>query len=92
MTGIEEASMLDIRATILSQIEQVASEQNKALAPLHDDLVLLDSGLDSLCFAVIVVRLEDVLGVYPFATADNEGFPITVGDLVRSYEAAAATG
>ena len=32
----------------------------------QDDLVLLDSGLDSLCFAILVARLEDELGVDPF--------------------------
>lgn len=78
--------MLDIRATILSQIQQVASEQNRTLAPLTDDLPLLDSGLDSLCFAVIVARLEDALGVDPFSTAEEIQFPVTVGDFVRSYE------
>ena len=55
--------MSDIRATILLQIEQVASEKNKTLAPLHDDLVLFDCGRDSLSFAVILIRLKDLLGI-----------------------------
>ena len=40
------------KLTILSEMRKVADEQAKTLAPLSDDLVLLDSGLDSLCFAV----------------------------------------
>jgi acyl carrier protein len=57
---------------------------------LSDDLVLLDSGFDSLCFAVLVARLEDKLGVDPFTRADDTTFPVTLGDLVRTYEHAAA--
>ena len=66
----------------------VAREQRKSLAPLADDLILLDSGLDSLCLAIVVARLEDSLGVDPF-TADDADFPVTFGDFVRIYEDAA---
>ncbi len=50
------------KLTILDEMRRIAEEQAKTLAPLSDDLVLLDSGLDSLCFAVLVARLEDKLG------------------------------
>ena len=56
---------------------------------LQDDLVLLDSGLDSLCFAILVARLEDTLGVDPFSASDNVSFPVTLGDFVKAYENAA---
>jgi len=81
--------MTSVRATIAAQFEQVAKEQKKILAPLSDDLVLLESGLDSLCFAIIVARLEDALGVDPFSAAEDAEFPVTVGDFVRFYEDAA---
>jgi acyl carrier protein len=77
------------RLLTLSQFEEVAKEQGKTLAPLTDDLVLLDSGLDSLCLAIIVTRLEDALGVDPFSTADDAEFPVTLGDFIRLYEDAA---
>ena len=77
---------MDIRPAILSQFETVAKEQDKKLAPLTDDLVLLDSGLDSLCFAIIVARLEDELGFDPFSELDEITFPVTVGDFIRCYE------
>ena len=51
----------------MTQFEQVAREQDKSLAPLADDLALLDSGLDSLCLAIIVARLEDALEIDPFS-------------------------
>jgi acyl carrier protein len=77
------------KLTIQSEIQKVASEQNVALAPLSDDLNLLDSGLDSLCFAILVARLEDSLGVDPFTASDDVTFPVTLGDFVQAYENAA---
>jgi hypothetical protein len=77
------------RLTITSEIEHVAAEQNAKLAPLSDDLILLDSGLDSLCFAILVARLEDSLGVDPFTASDDVTFPVTLGDFVQAYENAA---
>ena len=81
--------MTSVRSKIAAQFEQVAKEQKKILAPLSDDLVLLESGLDSLCFAIIVARLEDALGVDPFSAAEDAEFPVTLGDFVKFYEDAA---
>jgi acyl carrier protein len=77
---------MSVRSTVKTQFEQVAIEQNRKLAPLSDDLKLLDSGLDSLSFALIVTRLEDVLGFDPFEAADDVKFPVTYGDFVKLYE------
>jgi acyl carrier protein len=67
-------------------MQQIAEEQGKKLAPLSDELVLLDSGLDSLGFAVLVARLEDSLGVDPFTASEDVYFPVTLGDFVKAYE------
>ena len=80
---------MSIRLTILSEIEQVADEQHVNLPALSDELVLLDSGLDSLCFAILVARLEDKLGLDPFTASDEVYFPVTLGDFVMAYENAA---
>lgn len=77
---------MSAKSEVVAQFVQVAREQNKRLAPLIDDLPLLESGLDSLCFAVIVARLEDVLGIDPFSAANDAPFPVTLGDFVKSYE------
>ena len=82
---------MSVRSEVISQFKQVAEEQSKTLAPLVDELPLLESGLDSLCFAVIVARLEDTLGVDPFTTAEDAPFPVTLGDFIKSYEDATAT-
>jgi acyl carrier protein len=77
---------MSVRLTIFEQMEEVAREHGKILAPLKDDLVLADSGLDSLGFAVLVARLEDTLGVDPFTASDEAVFPLTLGDFVKVYE------
>ena len=81
---------MTMKLTIMSEMQKVAEEQHKTLVPLSEELVLLDSGFDSLCFAVLVARLEDKLGFDPFTIADDTSLPLTIGDLVRVYENAAA--
>ena len=78
------AVRMPVRSTIASLFQEVAREQRRNLAPLSDDLKLLQSGLDSLSFALIVARLEDSLGCDPFQNATS--FPVTFGDFVRLYE------
>jgi acyl carrier protein len=70
----------------MSQIKQVAEEQQVKLPTLSDDLPLLDTGLDSLCFAILVARLEESLGLDPFSASDDVYFPVTLGDFVKAYE------
>jgi len=77
---------MNVRLEITTQFEQVAREQDKRLAPLTDDLALLDSGLDSLCFAMLVARLESSLGLDPFSADEDARFPVTFGDFVKFYE------
>lgn len=82
---------MSLRSTIEAQFEQVAREQHRKLSPLSDELKLLQSGLDSLSFALIVARLEDALGFDPFDSAEAVVFPVTFGDFVRLYERQAST-
>jgi len=80
---------MSVRSTVISMFEDVAEEQQVKLPTLSDDLVLTDSGLDSLGFAILVARLEDTLGFDPFSLSDDVYFPVTLGDFVRVYEDAA---
>ena len=77
---------MSLKLTIIEQMEQIAREQGKILAPLKDDLALADCGLDSLGFAVLVARLEDRLGIDPFSASEEAVFPVTLGDFVKVYE------
>lgn len=82
-------TVMTVRSEIATQFTQVAREHDRRLAPLTDNLELLESGLDSLCFAIIVARLEGALGVDPFTSSEDALFPRTFGEFVGFYENAA---
>lgn len=79
---------MSVRTDVIAEVIKVAKEQDKSLPSLADDLPLLESGLDSLCFAIIIARLEDTLGIDPFTVGIGEDsrFPVTLGELVSFYE------
>ena len=78
-----------MRSKIMSAIEKVAKDYKCTLAPLTDDLLLFDSGLDSLALAALVARLEDELMVDPFTSSEAIDFPETLSDFFALYEHAA---
>ena len=79
-----------VRTLVVQTITAVATEQGKTLAPLSDQTALMDSGLDSLCVAIVVARLDDQLGVDPFGSGDDVMLPVTLNDFIQIYENAAA--
>jgi acyl carrier protein len=81
---------MSIRSTIIEQINRVAQQQSQRLAPLSDNLPLLEMGLDSLCLAILVASLDDELGLDPLSNEANASFPVTLGDFIALYEGAAA--
>ena len=76
---------MSAKLTIISEMQKVAEEQNNKLAPLTDELILLESGLDSLSIAILVARLEEVLGLDPFTDSDDINYPVTLGDFIKAY-------
>jgi acyl carrier protein len=83
---MKRQAQMSVRLTVLSVIEEVAAEQEKQLTSMADETILANSGLDSLCFAIIVARLEDRLGVDPFTASEEVYFPVTFADFVALYE------
>ena len=83
---MDQVKATSVKAKVVAQFEQVAAEQKRKIARLTDDLKLVDSGLDSLSFALIVARLEDELGLDPF-NDDDARFPVTFGEFAKLYEA-----
>jgi acyl carrier protein len=77
---------MSIESVITAEMVKVAAQYERRLTPLLPETKLVDTGLDSLCFAVLVVRLEECLGVDPFSSATDTGFPATFGEFVRAYE------
>lgn len=80
--------MSSIRTTILSEIQELAQAEQKPVPELKDDLVLLESGMDSLMIAILVARLEEKLGLDPFTESADVFYPVTLGDFIKAYEMA----
>ena len=81
---------MPVRSAVISTIRNVAAENDKSLPLELDHVELINSGLDSLCLAVIVARLEDELGVDPFSGSGDIVYPTTIGDFVNLYANAVA--
>ena len=61
--------MLDLRELIVELYkESLETTDSELIGELNDDTVLLESGLDSLGFAILVARLEEELNYDPFTT------------------------
>jgi Phosphopantetheine attachment site len=53
---------------------------------LTDDTLLLETGLDSLGFAIVVARLDDELGYDPFSIAEDAYYPQTFSEFLDFYK------
>jgi len=80
---------MSVKPAVIDEIRRLAAENRTPTPDLTDDLVLLDSGLDSLAIAILVVRLEEIFGFDPFAEPNDMAYPVTLGDFIRFYEHAA---
>lgn len=77
---------MSIRSAILEQLGELFEEEELPVPAMSDDMVLLESDLDSLGFAVLVTRLEDELGFDPFSLMDDPVYPSTLGEFISVYE------
>lgn len=78
-----------LESTIIQVFQDVFREQKQGeTAPeLSADSILLETGLDSLGFAILVVRLEETLGYDPFVLSTEAYYPKTFGEFVAFYQA-----
>lgn len=53
---------------------------------LQPDTVLLETGLDSLGFAIFVSQLEEELGFDPFTISQDAYYPQTYAEFVAFYD------
>ncbi len=79
---------MTIRETILETYHEILEQTDATLAvdELTDDVVLLESGLSSLGFAILVATLEEKLEFDPFTMMDEPLYPTTFGEFVAIYE------
>lgn len=82
---------MQIREVIRSLFDEVldSTESSLQCEELTDDTVLLNSGLDSLGFAILVARLEEELGFDPFVEMEEAVYPTTFGEFLAIYESRA---
>jgi len=74
------------RALIVEALSELFEEDEIEVPEITDDLVLLETELDSLGFAVLVTRLEESLGYDPFSLMTEPVYPTTFGEFVAVYE------
>ncbi|MGE3361694.1 MAG: acyl carrier protein [Acidimicrobiia bacterium] len=82
---------MDLRRSIITALEELFIEDELEVPELHDDLVLLDTELDSLGYAVLVTRLDERLGYDPFSLMEEPCYPETLGAFVAVYQRFAPT-
>ena len=72
---------------IINMIISVAEDYDLTIVKeLNEDTVLLDCGLDSLGFAVVVAKLEEDLGYDPFVIMEESVYPNTLIEFIDLYE------
>ena len=86
---LNHIKMSDLRKIITKTFNEVLEQTNpehKVYDKLDDDLVLLDSGLDSLGFAILVALLDEELGYDPFQIMEEPIYPTTFDEFLKIYE------
>lgn len=79
--------MSSLETTLRRCFAEILRANGQAAAgELTPDTVLLESGLDSLGFAMLVARLEEELGYDPFLIMTEPVYPRTFGEFLAIYE------
>ena len=79
---------METRQIITETLQELLADNGVTLAvPLDGNTPLLQTGLDSLGFAILVVRLEERLGYDPFVLMTEAVYPRTLDEFVAIYEA-----
>jgi acyl carrier protein len=74
-----------LEEVVLREVVKLLDEESSEKVEVALQSGLIESGMDSLAFAVLVTRLEESLGFDPFLALEDEIFPRTVAELVDVY-------
>ncbi|MCG7531154.1 acyl carrier protein [Psychrobium sp. MM17-31] len=82
-----------MKEVILKTFNEALQQTDKPMQyeEINDDAVLLETGLDSLGFAILVALLEEELDIDPFQIMDTPVYPRTFGEFVSIYESCNAS-
>ena len=83
--------MLNLEVQIRQAMSQVAELSDCQLVePIESDTLLLECGLDSLGYAMLVAQLEEDLGFDPFTELAIETYPSTFSEFLAIYHQCAS--
>ena len=78
---------MTIKEKIIDGFNQVIENKDEPITfDFNNNTVLLESGLDSLDFAILVAVLQDNLGYDPFSLSEEAYYPKTFGEFITFYE------
>ncbi|WP_289028058.1 acyl carrier protein [uncultured Paraglaciecola sp.] len=78
---------MDIEQVVRNAMIEVAEISDcKLVTAIEADTVLLESGLDSLGYAMLVGQLEEELGIDPFTEMAITIYPSTFAEFVAIYQ------
>ena len=78
---------MSIREKIISAMHEAAETRELTLDKnLTDETKLLENGLDSLGYAIVVIALEEELGFDPFVEMEDPIYPTTFGEFLKIYQ------
>ena len=78
---------MDLEQTIKKILQDIIKDQKVELkSEITDETVILETGLDSLGFAILVAKLDEQLGYDPFQLMEDGFYPKTIKDFVDCYE------
>ncbi|GAC24900.1 hypothetical protein GMES_2605 [Paraglaciecola mesophila KMM 241] len=77
---------MNIEQTVIRAMRGVAELSDcQLIEPIVPDTLLLQSGLDSLGYAMLVAQLEEELGIDPFTELAIKIYPATFAEFVAIY-------
>lgn len=79
--------MTNLEQLIKQAMQQVAELSDCQLVqPIEPNTLLLECGLDSLGYAMLVAQLEEDLGFDPFTELDIVTYPSTFAEFLAIYQ------
>lgn len=78
---------MNLEQQIKQAMQQVAELSDcKLIEPIHANTLLLECGLDSLGYAMLVAQLEEDLGFDPFTELEIDIYPSTFAEFLAIYQ------
>ena len=76
---------IDVREIVLDEIRIVFEQEGVTFNEEMLTRNVMDIGVDSLTYAVLVARLQSRLGKDPYTENPNLGYPKLLGDFLNAY-------